>query len=596
MKRKKHKKENKKKNIKNRDFYLYPALTNTIKGKRYGYINKDKNIIIPFKFNSAYDFNNYGVAIVSEDSIFRLIDTKGNYISTEKYDSINPYKENRAVYVQNSKMGVLDEKGYKITEAKYDYVGNYNNGRAVIEKKIDNNYKYGYIDLDGNEIVEYKYIEASDFNDGFAVVKVKDEDFALIDLNGNVVNTYNYQYVGSYGEGLMTFSRLLGGPYGYINKDGEIVISPKYAYADKFNDGAAIVSLEFKANGTFGVIDKLGKAIYGEIYNDIKYLGEEKLALGLPIGKDKLVTRSIYAIADTSGTLLTKFIYREVGSFFNGLSYASDEKKTFFIDKNGVVVKDLPIVEGSGELRLKGDLIYADIDYSPYYLDKNKNIVYEPNKEIKLNKDYSIFINKYKPNINYLIYIPSVTGLKSKEVEENINLKLKEMSLFRPYDEDKKVENIIITSEDVLTYDYYGNFTILFYKNNILTLDLVGYYYPLGAAHGMPTRKTPTINLITGDFYKLEDLFKVNSNWKDELNKIIDEMIKKDPNYEYVFKDAFKGITENQDFYIDENNLYIYYPPYEIGPYSAGFITFKIPFSNIDMLLNKEGDFYKYLK
>ncbi|WP_409242350.1 WG repeat-containing protein, partial [Clostridium perfringens] len=76
-------------------------------------MNKDKNIIIPFKFNIAYDFNNYGVAIVLEDSIFRLIDTKGNYISTEKYESINPYKENRAVYVQNSKMGVLDEKGYK---------------------------------------------------------------------------------------------------------------------------------------------------------------------------------------------------------------------------------------------------------------------------------------------------------------------------------------------------------------------------------------------------------------------------------------------------------------------------------------------------
>lgn len=596
MKRKKHKKSSKKKNIKKRDFYLYPALKNTIKGQLYGYINKDKNTIIPFKFNNAYDFNNYGVAVVLEGNDFRLIDTNGNYISNEKYESINPYKENRAIYMQNSKMGVLNEKGYKITEAKYDYIGNYNNGRAVIEKKIDNNYKYGYLDLDGNEIVEFKYMEASDFNEGFAVVKVKDGEFALIDLNGNVVNNYNYQYVGPYGEGLMTFSRLLGGPYGYINKDGKIVISPKYAYADKFNDGAAIVSLEFKVNGTFGVIDKLGKPIYGEIYNDIKYLGEERLALGLPIGKDKLVTRSIYAIADTNGTLLTKFIYREVGNFTNGLSYASDEKKTFFIDKNGAVVKDLPIVEGSGELRLKGDLIYADIDYSPYYLDKNKNIVYEPNKEIKLNKDYSIFINKYKPNINYLIYIPTVTGLKSKEVEENINLKLKEMSLFRPYNEDQKVENIIITSEDVLTYDYYGNFTILFYKNNILTLDLVGYYYPLGAAHGMPTRKTPTINLITGDFYKLEDLFKVNSNWKDELNKIIDEMIKKDPKYEYVFKDAFKGITENQGFYIDENNLYIYYPPYEIGPYSAGFITFNIPFNNIDMLLNKEGNFYKYLK
>ena len=81
-------------------------------------------------------------------------------------------------------------------------------------------------------------------------------------------------------------------------------------------------------------------------------------------------------------------------------------------------------------------------------------------------------------------------------------------------------------------------------------------------------------------------------NWLGELNKIIQKMIDSDPQYEYVNKDAFKSIRIDQDFYIDGDNLYIYFPPYEIGPYAAGFITFKIPFSEISGMINKNGAFY----
>ncbi|NFT08688.1 DUF3298 domain-containing protein, partial [Clostridium botulinum] len=34
------------------------------------------------------------------------------------------------------------------------------------------------------------------------------------------------------------------------------------------------------------------------------------------------------------------------------------------------------------------------------------------------------------------------------------------------------------------------------------------------------------------------------------------------------------------------------FPPYEIGTYEAGFITFKIPLSEISGMINKNGAFY----
>jgi len=139
----------------------------------------------------------------------------------------------------------------------------------------------------------------------------------------------------------------------------------------------------------------------------------------------------------------------------------------------------------------------------------------------------------------------------------------------------------------------YGNFEILFFKENLLVLEIDTYNYPFGAAHGLTTRSTPNINLVTGEFYTLNDLFKGGIYWTNEINKIIEEMIKTNPEYSDVYEDGFKGISEDQDFYVDADNLYIYFSPYDIAPYSSGFVTFKIPFEEIDPLINKDGNFYK---
>lgn len=586
----------KKKKYKNREFDLYPALKNTIDGDRYGYINNEGKIVIPFKFSRAYDFNEFGLAIIKENKKFGIIDNKGNYNVIPQFDKINPYKEGRAIYTEKSKMGVLDEKGNKLKDAVYDYIGDYNNGYAVVSKRKGNIYKYGYINLDGNEVTEIKYIHANDFNDGFGLVKIKDREFALLDKQGKVSNTYNFEYVGSYGEDLMVFSILIGGPYGYINREGEIVINPLYCNAQEFNDGVAIVSRSNNINCTYGIIDKSGKSVYGDIYSDIKYLGEGKLALGLPIGDNKFSSRSIYAIGDAKGILLTKFLYLEIGNYIKGLSYGSDDKKTYFLDMNGRIVKNMQQVDGSGELRFKGEIIYANIDYSPYYLDKNNRIIYKPNKEISLDERYLLIIDKYKPNINYLIYFPQVKGIYDYNIEKEVNLKLRNISFFIPPKEEMISNKPNITNEQVLSYNYYGNFEILFYKNDLLIIDIIGYYYPLEATRGKPTRKTCIIDLITGRFYKINDLFIIDINWKVILNDIISKLIENDIKYEFVFPGAFKGISENQGFYIDKDNLYIYYLPNEIGPYAAGFITFKIPLIMIEKYLNKESEFYKVFK
>ncbi len=575
---------------------LYPALKNTKNGAIYGYINNKGEYVIEPKFEGAYDFNENCVAIVIKDNKYGVIDLLGEYKIYTIYDSISNFRESRAVYSKDGSMGIIDEDGNVITKKEYGIVGEFHDHRAVVGDSKSGNYKYGYIDREGKELIHLKFERADDFKDDIALVKVKDNEYSLIDKEGKVLNSYKHYLVSQYGDGLMMFSEKIDGPYGYIDIEGNEIITPRFTSTSEFVDGIAIVSVEENYNGPYGVINKKGEYVLTPIFSEIRYLGENRLALGMPIGKplgdDKFIAPSIFAIGDTNGNILTQFKYYAVGNYDKGVTYASNNTSTFFIDKNGKVINTLPKVKGSGELMIKDDIIYANIDYSPYYLTRSGKLIYKPNDEIILDYVYSVIKEKYKPNFSFLIYIPQIKGIKNRKVEKKVNSKLKTLSYFKPFAEDQISHSV--NENDVLDYSYYGTFEVTFFKKNILILSLTGYYYPLGAAHGLSSKITPVINLDTGEFYSLEDLFNPNSDWKNRLDSIIQKMIDKEPQYEYVYKDGFKGIDEGQNFYIDDNNLYIYFQPYDIGPYAAGFIIFKIPFSLIqDIMVNKNIDINK---
>ena len=572
---------------------LYPALKNTKNGAIYGYINNKGEFIIQPKFDGAYDFDDNCLAIINENNKDGIIDLKGEYKVYPIYDSISQFKEDRAVFSKDGGMGVIDQNGNIITKKSYGIIGQFNEDRAVVGDSKSGEYRYGYIDRNGKEIINLKYENANDFIDNIALVKIKDYEYILIDKDGKVLNSYKYYLVSQYSDGFMVFSDKEEGNYGYIDIDGNIRIKPMFTSASEFNDGIAIVSTEPNYNGPYGVINKKGDYIFSSIFSEIRYLGEGRLALGMAIGKplgdDKFIAPSIFAIGDTNGNVLTQFKYYAVGNYDKGVAYASNNNSTFFIDKNGKIINSLPKVKGSGELKIKDDIIYANIDYSPYYLTRSGKIIYKPNDEIILDNRYSVIKERYKPNFNFLTYIPQVKGIKNRRIEKKVNNKLKTLSYFKPFVEDYISHGI--NENDVLDYSYYGTFEIIFFKQEILILSLTGYYYPLGAAHGLSSKSTPVINLESGEFYSLEDLFTPESDWKDRLNSIIQKAIDEDPKYEYVYKDGFNGINEGQNFYFDEDNLYIYFQPYDIAPYAAGFITFKIPFNLVEnMMIDNNND------
>lgn len=562
---------------------LYPALMYTKYGSFYGYINSDGNFIISPIFSSATNFNENKLAIVCKDNYCGVININGEYVVPPIYNSIGPFIESRAVYVQGDVMGVIDEDGNIITKKPYTFVGNYSDSLALVGSQTPaNEYLYGYIDRYGNEVIPPIYMEGSDFKNNYALVKDRNGIYKVIDKSGAVFTTFPYKFVGNYNEDVFTFSETLGGLIGYVDIHGRILIKPKYTSASPVEDGYMVVSTSPNYIGSYGVITLSDHIVYPFIYDNINYVGENRFALGLSRGNNNdIFMNNIYALGNNNGNTLTDFKFLRIENFKDGLASAYDIQNTFFIDLRGRIVRNLPVVKGSGTLDIQCNLIYANIDYIPYYIDKDGYIIYKPNNRVKLSDKYTVMQLKYKPNIDYLVYYPQIQESPPSSVSDSINSKLRELSALKA-----------ISSNAILDYNLYGNFENLFFKKDLYIPEINTYNYPFGAAHGLTTRSTPNINLKTGEFYSISDLFTCTTHWIDELNNIIENMIKTDPQYSYVYEDGFKGITSNQNFYVDENNIYIYFPPYEIAPYAAGFVTFKIPFKDIDHLLCKKGSFY----
>ncbi|PYI51511.1 WG repeat-containing protein [Paenibacillus flagellatus] len=562
---------------------LYPIPVKTTRGTLWGYIDKRGRTVLPPTYEYAMSFQDNGLAVVQQHGKQGVIDAKGDYVAKPVYDSISPFSEGVATVYDREGSKMMDDLGHILTPRAYDYIGTLKNGRAVFNRMDEAGHtRYGYLDRQGKEAIPARYEEAGDFEDGRAVVKIKDGEYALIGKNGQRLATYRQASVGPLSEGRMSFQREPNGKYGYIDEKGRVVIPPRFTAAMPFRDGRAVVDTAGQPDSRYGLIDKSGAFVIPAEYNDILPLGDQRVAIGQAIDPARAYIGSKYALATTGGRRLTGFDFYEMLPFDKGYSSVSDRNYTYFIDRNGKPAAGLPRLEGSGSLEFTGSLIGADVDQRRSYYDRSGKPVWKPDPTIPLEPPYLIREMKYRPNRDYVVYYPQIEGMADPAVERRTNEKLKRLSAVKPVPADKQLDA-----------DYTGDFDVVFYRDDLLVLELFAYNYPFGAAHGMPSREYVHLNLANGDMYALKDLFKPGAPFTKTLTDIVKKQIATNPEYSYVFPDSTVEVKPDQLFHVTEDALHILFPPYEIAPYAAGFPTFVIPFSQLADIVDTNGAFWK---
>ena len=125
---------------------------------------------------------------------------------------------------------------------------------------------------------------------------------------------------------------------------------------------------------------------------------------------------------------------------------------------------------------------------------------------------------------------------------------------------------------------------------NIITFKINGELYSSGAAHGMPIETATTFRKSDGRRFSWE-MFT-----RDGLNRLKPILVKKlrtDYGDDTFFKVPNASDPEfelpDMDPYFDEGGLVFSYSPYEIAPYSEGYITVTLPLTMVKSMLNATG-------
>lgn len=183
-------------------------------------------------------------------------------------------------------------------------------------------------------------------------------------------------------------------------------------------------------------------------------------------------------------------------------------------------------------------------------------------------------IIRHSPKIS--IYYPYVFGLPNLHAAYVINHKivatLNDMVIELGFYDENLIEMV-------------GEFEIKTNERQILSLTLTVYSFA-GGAHGMTIVKSLSFNVTTGKHYELKDLFLPDSDYVKRLSAIIKPKI---DDWDIPVLDEFTQIRKDQDFYLADHSLVIYFQLYEISPYVAGFPYFPIPILDIQDIIQPNG-------
>lgn len=251
-------------------------LTPYLKGKRWGYVNTQQEIIIPCMYDYAYPFSE-GLALVELQQKFGYINTKGQVVIPIEYAKAYPFKNGRAkVKTRLGKktdnqfmVGYINPTGKPIIPIQYLGITSFH-GQLAMTWDGENN---GFINESGKTILASQYKYATNFREKRTWVASKPPQYdpfagmlifekaSLIDPSGKVYTTITQAGTETFSEGKCLVTTKLNDStlsrY-FIGLDGKKILDVSaYDAVHGFTEGRAAVM----KNGKLGFIDTLGKLV-----------------------------------------------------------------------------------------------------------------------------------------------------------------------------------------------------------------------------------------------------------------------------------------------------------------------------------------------
>lgn len=256
---------------------------------QYGVIDFNNVTIFEPKYEEVKTITSNGIYIVKEDSKLQVVNKQGEVLLSDKFNDIKEINGENIVFVKNKKYGVINTKGEIKIEAQYEDL-QYIFEEYYIAKKSG---KYGIINLSNETKLPFEYasisyqeqarfIDASKenaefgeiFNDKFekkidGIISSVNTDKSYLRVRvGNEYKYYNFQLEEKSVTQILADNTLFlskkDGKYGYLDKDGKVVVD--YIYEDATEQNAYGFA-SIKKDGKWGSINKDGQLVCENKYD-----------------------------------------------------------------------------------------------------------------------------------------------------------------------------------------------------------------------------------------------------------------------------------------------------------------------------------------
>lgn len=234
---------------------------------KWGMTLKDgtRKIKLTFDYVGAYD-EATGVIPCSFNGQYYYIDIKGNkkLIGDNEYQYLGSFGNDLAPAQKNNVYGYINTK-FDEKKFEFEYAGAFVNDVAAVKKDG----KWALMDSDLKNITGFDYDEILLDSNGFCaeyevIIARKGDKYLFLNLKGKQIgsSTFDGASIPASKDGLIAVKQ--GDKWGFVDRDGKVVIEAKYQCAKSFSMGLAPV----ESNDRWGYINTDAKVVIEQKYFD----------------------------------------------------------------------------------------------------------------------------------------------------------------------------------------------------------------------------------------------------------------------------------------------------------------------------------------
>lgn len=373
--------------------------SNRTEAPRWGFVDTLGHWVIPPEYDYVRDFDK-GQAVAVKASKWGVIDSLNAVVIDFQYASISDYYGKWRISQPSQQTLLFNQRGWEIFSAAYNGRGNFAEGFCRVRQRD----RWGYINQEGEEVAPFQFADARDFSGGLAAVNYQGK-WGFIDTSGTIViNTAKLgipiDTVSNFHDGLCWFRS--GRKYGFINREGAIVIPPKYSMAFDFQHGVArVVELVDSTGFKTGLINPQGEYVlkpgrFERIYKFDQY-GLAKVM--------EAFSAHEYGLINAKGDILTPVKYQEIQDFSEGFAAVRIGKAYGLVNRFGEEI--LPLEYQKVDVLSEGRVAVMPPNLSKWvYLDTLGQIAFKTYYDVAspYDKGYAeVTSNMFDPTSRHFI-------------------------------------------------------------------------------------------------------------------------------------------------------------------------------------------------